>query len=174
MHNPPTPLDYSYIDDLIIPVDVGIGIKWKDKENHKCETFISPHNYENGKRIATFTLSTYKGGYCITAIHYYANIKIPSPCIKDITKNAIYGIGGYGPEQPKEYLNSINIQVVHILTKLEYDLEDELLGKIGETTTRFNTEEESKQAAINFFKKKFSPGWILKGEDLDEPIYAET
>lgn len=163
---PPTPSDYEYSEELI-PVTLGLGIKWKDKDGHQCESHLGGYHYRDGKRVARISESNYVGT-SPGAIHYYASIVVHGPDVLDKKEGTIFSDGGYGPEHPRFHLTRLRISARRKLTKVEKDGVGEVIGPVGSYTYRFNTPEEAKQAAIDTFKKRFAPGWVLLCEDLDD------
>lgn len=161
-------LDYQYEDHELIPVNVGVGFKWKGKDGHDYES-VEPRSRVNGKRACQLEQSSWNG-ISIGAMHYYASIEVPSPDIRDKAEPRILSCGGYGPEQPKEYLSRIKIEAKRRITKVEKDMNDEPIGKIGDMTYRFNDSQSAREAAIATFKARFAPGWVLVDAETGEPI----
>ena len=169
---PVYPHEWEYGDHQI-PADLYANLQWTNKDGHKCHTVLCDRDFINGKRIAIFRESTYVETCAIGALHYYARIEVYGPSIHDETDKSTYW-GGSSDDPP---FGSLTIQATRILTKVEKDLSDEVIGKIGDSTYRFNTEAEAKEAGIAMFKKRFGPGWVLVPDSWDEgdrPILAET
>lgn len=162
-------------NDILIPSDLFIGLKWKDDSGKRYVSGLGPSRYLNGKRIAVLNETTYIGS--IGGMHYYGSINVIQPggkCLSD--GDAEFSHGGYlGKNAPS--MDSLRIQVTRRLTKVERDMNGEVIGKVGERTYRFNEEKDVRPAAIKLFKKKFGPGWILVPDSWDDgerPILCET
>jgi hypothetical protein len=175
--------EYEYTDveeDIIIPADVYLGLKWKDEQGRECETVCSKFSYRDGKRVAELSYRTWVGTMAIGAMHFYAEIKVSGPSVQ-IKGEKYLCCGGYGPERP--YFASLDMKVKRRLTKVEKDMDDLPVGKIGDWTHRFNLPTDLLPAALANFKKKFGPGWVLVGHREcdhngngvgDEEVLAET
>ena len=161
------PLDYYNYNAELVPIDAGIGIEWLDDSGKKCVTL--PGCFRNGKRVATLEQSSYIG-ISIGAIHYYAAIRVHDNGWSCDGKGCHMGYGG----KNKPQFSGLKIDAQRRLTRLEKDMNGRPIGKIGESTIRFNTEKGAREAAIAIFKRKFSPGWVLESEDCSEKIIAET
>lgn len=149
----------------------GVGLTWLNDEGEKCVT-VERRTHKSGKRIATLIETNWLGS--IGAMHYYARIRVFAPSWSVNGDDG--GHGGYGGKNcPK--LEEIGIDAERILTRLEKDMNDEPLGKIGESTTRFNSPEDARKAGIAAFLKHFAAGWVLMPEyqdDDSETLLAET
>lgn len=169
-------LDLCDKEDYKFPPNFGHGLKWKDKGGRPCESFLEPGKFQNGKRIIYRCVSTYIGGSCFGAMHWYSELRAYGTSIRYLDTNEVVSMGGYGPEQEKIqwYLRGITIRAQRRITKVEHDLADELIGKIGEYTTRFNTAEDAMASSLKLFTGRFEPGWILLDEEDYTKVLAET
>lgn len=172
----PGRFDYEDDPDLKIPPDLQLGLKWKNDDGVEYESKLSENHYLNGKRVARLTERSWVGTMAIEAIHYYGRIELGHPSGFHIDENGRESwSGGYmGKNAPD--LWDISLNVVRRLTKVEKDGNDEVIGKVGDWTYRFNTPEEVRPAAINLFKRKFAPGWVLVGEteEGEKVVLCET
>lgn len=159
-----------------IPADFQIGLTWKNDEGRLCRT-VAHNPHKNGKRIAWLVESSFVGTCAIGAMHYYARIKVSSQgWIEEGRENII--CGGYGGKNRPQFA-TISLDAERILTRVERDASDEIIGKKGDSTYRFNTEAEARTAGIKLFGQCFGPGWVLLPELLEDgkdeyPILAET
>ena len=165
--------DYQDDEKLLIKPNFALGLKWVDGEGDKCETVLG-RKLVNGKRVVRLCLSSFIGS--IGAQHYYASLNVFSPTISN--GKQLFFCGGYGgKDRPDDMLNPLRIEAKRRLTKVEKDMNGEVLGEIGDITYRFNTEKEAEEAAIALFKRKFAPGWRLERDSWDdgqEPFICET
>lgn len=177
MKTKPSLLDYAYHHNTKIPVNLLVGLKWKDDEGRDFVTELLPSHYRNGKRIARFSTSSYVGTCAIGAMHYYGRIDISTPSCKQTHKDGTTsgGHGGYMGKQAPE-IEPISIQVQRRLTRVERDMDGDVIGGVGDWTYRFNRESDVLPAAIKTFKRKFEPGWVLLGYDDngEEKVLCET
>lgn len=156
-----------------IPKDWQAGIQWRDDEGRLCTTDAGYIDKATGKREATLIETTYVGSCAITAMHYYARIRVSNPGWR--VEGDAPGIirGGYGGKaQPK--LDVISIDAKRTLRRREKDAMGDPIGKAGDETIRFNNPEDAREVAIKFFKEHFGPGWVLKSDDDCTKIIAET
>lgn len=174
MSDRPTISDYEYTRKLKIPPTIHIGLKWKDRQGHECESVVPKCRYINGKRVARLIESTFVDTAAIGAMHWYARIEVWSPDVLDVTEGRQYSSAGYGPDKPEAHLQSMRLSAQRRVTKVEKDMNDEPICKVGEYTWRFNSAEEAKAAALRMFKEKFEPGWVLVHEDGTEKVIAEN
>lgn len=176
----PTINDYEWDDKLKIPATVHIGLRWKDKDGHQCRSHVGEYEYhkKTAKRIARLAEHSLVDTMEIGAMHYYASIQVRSADVFSEKEKTVYSCGGYGPEKPDAYLDSIRIEARRKLLKPEKDMSGERICRVGELTHRFNSAVDAKAAALAIFKRKFGPGWALITEDMGEsdeyPILAET
>lgn len=159
--------DYQYNDNLIIEPTIGIGLKWKDRNGHDCESILEKRYFKNKKRIVYLKQSNFL--YSIGAQHYYAELSVDYPMIKDHTENRILMTGGYGDNKPK-IIDCLKIEVQRKLTKFEKDLSGSPIGKIGDMTIRFNLPQDAIKSGIELFKKRFSKGWILIDKETEKTL----
>jgi hypothetical protein len=150
-----------------------IKIKWTDDEGNNCMTIMPPF-HANGKRIVWLVESNYVDIGSVGAMHYYARIRVHAP---SWSVNGDHGgHGGYGGKnQPK--IEPISFDAERILKVREKDANGKSLGKVGDSTYRFNDEKSARRAAIAVFKKKFAAGWVLIPETLsgdENEIAAQT
>lgn len=143
-----------------IPADAMLGIEWKSDEGERFFTAPST-NKETGKRIVELQLSSYVGTAAIGAMHYYAKLNFDARVLDD--KGISHGgyVGKLCPIDNRHF----SLNVTRRLTKVERDMNGEVLGKVGEDTYRFNTKSDAYKAALRLFAKKFGPGWVLILED---------
>jgi len=164
-------------DTTKIPVNFQVGIQWKDDEGRTCTTQIDRPHKTTGKREVQLVEDTFVGSMAAGAMHYYARLKVYSPgwTVEGNEPGIVHG--GYGGKR-KPPLHPISLDARRVLTKVERDMSGEVVGKIGETTYRFNDPESAKAAAIKLFHTRFGPGWVLIGECMgdadDYPVIAET
>lgn len=181
----PSPSDYEWnIEKGLgkIPPTLGQGIEWThEREGHLMRTELSDYHFKNGKRKAQLLIHSWIGS--IGAMHYYAKITVESATVVNVTEGT-RGHGGYvgvPKDSPlQEHIKrELSLCAQRRLSKVEKDMNGEVLGKIGDMTDRFNTPTEAREAAIRMFKKRFAPGWVLVADkmgdnDEDYPTIAET
>lgn len=149
-----------------------IGLEWLNDEGERCVT-IAPRPHPNGKRIVNLDESTFVGTSSITGMHYYAKLKAWSPSWS--VNGDQGGHGGYGGKNmPK--MEAISFDAERVLKSREFDQNRKMLGKVGDTTYRFNNPKSARLAAVALFKKLFAPGWVLVAETMsgDGEIISET
>lgn len=170
----PTISDYEWKDELKIPDTLYQGLRWKDKDGVDCESVVTGNACKNGKRKAKYVETSWVGTQAFGASHYYARIDVARPSIR--VGNDLYSMAGYGPEYPEHHLESLSIKVSRRLSKVEKDINGEVIGAIGDKTTRFDHPETARSAAIQTFLRKFGPGWVLceETEEESDKIIAET
>jgi len=153
-----------------IPADFCLGLSWLNDEGKRFETYPT---MLNGKRVVELSESTYVGSCALGAMHYYARFIVRTG-VED-KKGSSFG-GYLGKATPKEYNSRLTFDAVRRLTKVEKDMDGDVLGRVGDCTSRFNTPKEAREAAIAGFLKCFGPGWILRGEDENGnyEVLAET
>ena len=161
----------SYEKSYRIPPNYGHSLRWNDSNGQQCKSIlIEDHFTKNGKRKARLIESNFLSSR--SASHYYASIAASGPSIQVAT--TIYELGGYGQERDalEDYLGPISIEAERRLTKVEWDLNGGLIGKIGDWTFRFNSNAEAREAAIGTFRDRFAPGWALFEKfDHESPIH---
>lgn len=146
-----------------ISADIWLGIRW-DGDNG--EKYITVPSMYNGKRFVELNETTFVDTYAIGAMHFYASLTFTTSVIDENSPN--HYCGGYlGKATPKNWNSRVRIDVVRRLDRVERDLSGNLVGKVGEFTSRFNSEEEAHQAAILAFHKCFGAGWVLRGYDTN-------
>jgi hypothetical protein len=163
----------TYEKSYKIPPNYGHALSWMDSKGQPCQSILTKiHFTGNGKRKARLVESNFL--FSKSASHYYASITASAPSIQ--VGSTIYEIAGYGPERDalEDYLGPINIEAQRRLTKVEKDLNGNLIGKIGEWTYRFNSNTEARQAAIRTFRERFASGWALLEEFTHEHPIDET
>ena len=146
--------------------DFQLGITWKDDSGRKCTTHDSKHQ-KTGKREVELSESNFIG--LLDGMHYYAKLRVPSPWfLVDGEKGSHGGYGG----KAKPYLETISQDAERVLTGIEKDAMGRVLGKVGDTTYRFNRPEDARAAAVKMFHEMFDEGWVLV--DGDGNVVAET
>jgi hypothetical protein len=124
--------------------------------------------------VAYLQESNYLGS--IGAQHYYARIEAHSPSNLDETEGELLLLGCYGTERDEidNWISRIDVTVERRLTKVEKDMNDEVIGAVGDWTYRFNLESEAKAAGVKLFLARFEPGWVLISGDDCDLILAQT
>lgn len=167
---PPDQWAYEYNRDLKIPADFQVGLNWIGDEGEHYRTEIPKSWLINGKRVAHLIESSFTGGLSIGAMHFYGRIEVPQVGAFNDKDNGYHG-GYLGKNAPK--IRCLSIQVTRRLTKVEKDMAGEVIGKIGDYTYRFNSEEDVLPEAIKTFKRKFGPGWVLV-KQYENKVLCET
>jgi hypothetical protein len=149
-----------------IPADYQIGLKWKG-DNGEQYTSVSG-DFVEGKRVATLILSSFQG--TIGAMHHYGRIDCGHVGGKVTGETGVHG-GYMGKKAPR--LMHLSLTVERRLSKVEKDMNGDPIGRIGDWTYRFNEEDDVLPRAIELFKAKFGPGWVLVDE-YDRKLLCET
>lgn len=145
---------YDYDFNLKLDPSYGIGLNFiKDTEEYI--TFS-----ENSlPRKATLDITSWKG-ISTDAIHFYGEIRVSSLKAKSTRSGQNIFLGAEAPVEAK----GMKISLTRCLTRqdLVIDSGERFKGaKLGEKIKNFDSKSDVKTAAIDFFKKYFSKGWIL-------------
>jgi hypothetical protein len=146
----------------VIPIDFGVGIKFKDDKGVEYTTAPrSDHQYINC-RITSFR------GMSPGAIHYYGKIRISDPSLIYIEdgKQRKCSIGGYFDRHKPNEAKGIEIDVVRKLTQKEIDEEPQRWERYdaGDETNCWENEEELIDVIKKIIKHRFK-GWKYRIED---------
>lgn len=167
---------WSYATEPI-PADAMLGIQWDDDCGGKFET--KHGTMLNGKREAQLTLSSFAGGVCFGAMHYYARIEARADVGRP--EETYGGHGGYLGKRCPINDRHIRVEAKRPIKRGEKDANGEPIGRAGELTYRFNTEKEAYETALKVFMARFGPGWCLVLQDyvndyaeLQGTVVAET
>lgn len=113
------------------------------------------------------SVTSYVGGFAIGAMHYYGRVTGDTPDTYCIDTGESFAMGGYGDDKPELY-GVFEFDGKRVLTEPEYDLADELVGDVGDTTGRHNTPEEAFEAAVTTARENFADNaksfWIVEFE----------
>ena len=147
--------------------DYGVGIEWIGADGIKRKSVCRQ------PRKIYLKISSYVGTCAIGAMHWYARVEVGSLGWKEEGEEGIYS-GFGGGNIPKE-IESIEIDVSRRLTKVERDMNDEVIGKIGDTTWRFNSEQDAGMAGLRAVQAAFEGDWIVcfeacNGGDYEFPL----
>lgn len=107
-------------------------------------------------------------------MHYYGRVKGDQPSVYCVEEDRHYLLGGHGSDKPELY-GVFEFDAKRKLTTLEEDKSGELIGEVGDNTSRFNTPHEAFEAAvmaaIKNFKDTKTKHWVVNfegcGDDLD-------
>lgn len=161
--------DYDLPD--MIDINYKAGIEFSDKKGNIWKTVC-----KDTKRKLTLHISSYVGGYCIEAEHYYGSLNIRRLaviCSKAKIKEAEKyltkikdGIIDYTEWARPDELDDKRIDIKRYVTKK--DLEPNRYGEkkfegysLGDTCIRFNSQEEVIAEAIRIYKSHFTKDWEL-------------
>ncbi len=151
-----------YPEDITKPItpDYQVGLKWIGDSGEQFETLPR----DNNDKEITIKLSSWMG-ISIGAMHYYAKIHVDTPRIISNGDKKRSHCGYVGKNKPEE-LNSLDLDARRKLTKVEKDVWDEVIGKIGEMTYRFNDAASAAIAAFKLVKEKFIGDWTVRFEGI--------
>lgn len=155
------------IKEMMITPLTNVGLTWKGNNGH---TYKFKRSANPKLKI---TISSWVGTMAIGASHYYGRVKGDRPGIYDCDEKCYYALGGYGDNAPD--FSDFSFDAKRVLQKVEKDLSDEVIGKVGDETYRFNYPQDALQAAIQLvlenFKDTGSKHWIINfegcGPDLE-------
>jgi hypothetical protein len=140
---------------LPLEPDFDLGITWVCDQGDTWKTFC-----ENNPRHIRLEVTDML--YSVGAMHYYARLRVYQPDIIN-QDGEVLCLGGYGKNRP-HYIGGLNINVSRKLKKVEKDMSGEVIAKVGEFTTRFNTPKEALDQAMVFYNIIFSKSknWKLR------------
>jgi hypothetical protein len=106
-------------------------------------------------------------------MHYYGRIRGDSPLTYCVDDDKCYSLGGYGPDKPELY-GVFEFDAKRKLTKIEKDRSGDIIGDVGDETSRFNTPNEAFEAAvktaIKWFKDTKTRYWVVHFENCGESL----
>lgn len=144
--------------------DDGVGLEWVGKNGDKYKS-LPRKDY---RRKIKIKISSWVGTCSLGAMHYYGRVEIPS---LNASCNGSGEFGGYlGGTEPKE-IDGIDFQAERKLMRVERDMNDDIIGKIGEMTTRFNDEKSAGLASLKLAADNFEGDWVVSFEDVDGGDY---
>jgi hypothetical protein len=106
-----------------------------------------------GRPRLVIRLSTFVGTTAICAQHWYCKVTGQEPEVLYIDTGNVVFMGGYGENKPR--LN-YTFDAERTLYKVEKDLMGDVLGDVGDTTSRFNDPENALRAGIQCAKDNFA------------------
>ena len=138
----------------IIPKTYGIGIKFC----HCGGDFVTCYEGDTPRKVVLDITSWI--GMTAGALHYYGTLKIESLKQRNLKSGSVSYLCASAPKES----TGLQIQLTRPLTKKDMLIDggERFRGvKTGERIRNFDSKEDVKLAAVQFFKKHFSSGWML-------------
>ena len=167
--------DTKYYPDTlpdVIPVDFGVGIKFKDDEGIEYTTL--PRDRYDG--IIRGEITSWRG-ISAGAIHCYAKIHMSEPMLsyEEDGKTHTASISGYFDRHKPNDAKSFTIEVVRKLTSKEVEDDPQRWDcyHVGDLTNCWESEEEVIELVKKIIRNRFK-GWKYEIEDSRGRVIAKS
>lgn len=153
----------------MIPLNDQLGIEWDGDQGQRYRTVIGGSITPERRNVDAHVRS-YVGTVAAGAMHWYAKVCAQRPQVIDLNEEEKWLHGGYlGKTAP--HLKWREFDATRKVTKVEKDMSDEVVAKVGDETYRFNDERSAFFAMIKVLKDNFGAGWIANLELTEGGCY---
>jgi hypothetical protein len=164
---PRVPLPQREIDEIEgqLPLNDQLGLEWAGDNGERYRTQYAG-SLNPKTRVVEAKITTWVGSMAIGAMHWDAHIEPDSPDIVDLNDPRGGTHSGFvGKAAPR--IERRRLKIERLLTKVERDMNREIIGKKGEYTGRYNDPKTPFFDMMRALKEKFGAGWIVRLEMED-------